>query len=1411
MDLTKSFNKVLSILFSMYISVHVSYGYYDTKIDKEFQSLSRFYETEDFKAGLFYVNQIDKFIEKKAGVESPEYLTLLSYQALFYNKLNKKDAFTVSLKTYKSVLSKIKSETSIALLYPSYLNLSILFNQTGNYILEDSLFTLTNKDFSGLLPYERLQLKYYQLQRRVRSGYFNQVLEEVDHSIDKISLIIKKDSFRIDEKYTMYRTTHHREAEDRYVLLGKYILFKTNTLLQNETSTTAFEYLTGKESSLLPHVKKRKDFTSLYYYTKGKVLMKLDQYDKAERQFKKASLLGRSFYLEHAGVLAKIQYELIKTLIARGKLEEADYYNNLVDVRVIGYFGKKSLSYLANNYQDIELLLGQGLFEEAENAIHAFTKSDILPDLHLYREIALLDLYQVYIKEHEFVKADSTLQQLTNLEKQLYGKNAPKLRQTQVIWALFNMYYSDDYQKSIDIFDQVPEKELLQNISCVHPIYIKYIITKANLALYLQDFEEAKSTFANALHQVKDKYGDNTNEEAILGTEYGVILTEVGEFKKADNILDKSISIFETHQYDQYIPDHIKALKVKAKLSLEKGEFEYVETLFEKTNALIDESNTLIGEDQISMEEIGLMYVYTGKFQKASKYLLKALHDRERTLGKQHKSLTEILNYLGELNIALGNYDDADTYLSRSAKIARNVYGENSLVYARHLVYVKNLHEVLGNRKDASKSIQKAIEIYSSALGENNIKVGILMHEYAVNEMEVYFGTKQEQKVKKKLLNLIERSFAIIDEKLGAETPAKANAYENAAKFNLINQELTKAITWLEKAREIWENKLGRQNLHLARIQNLYGDIYHLLNKPSQALNSYEIAKTIHRKLLGTNHPQFISSLGRCAKMHYVLNQKVEAVKSIEECINKSLIYINDVFPLLSERGKAMFWDEISEDFEFYKSMAFKYHQQYPEMIGKVYDIEIKTRSILLNSSRKIKEKIFSSGDEQLIQLYNDLLANREILARAYSMTSNQRKENGITLHELEGEKEQLEKQLSELSDAFEVEDKSIKNYDWKALVKVLKENEAVIEIVPYRHFTNKFTDSIFYAVIKVDHNTKKSPEFIIIKDGVTLQGKGLKYYRNCMKFGLRDKKSYRRFWKPIENIISDDNKVIYVVNDGVYNQINLETLSKEKNKYLIEEYDFINIGTSRDVFAIDANRKKVEKELTQKNITLVGNPQYYIEAGTHEWEQLQGAEKEVTKIDSMVSQKGWKSKLYIQESATEASLKSIEESHVIHISTHGFFLEDNHKHSVTGDYVVNNSLMRSGLLLKDGGEVLENNEVNYLNRKDGVLTAYEAMNLSLEGTELVILSACETGRGDTKVGEGVYGLQRSFFSAGAKSVIMSLFKVSDEITQKLMMEFYSNWLRTGDKRQSFIDAKKKIMQEENNPIFWGAFVMIGK
>jgi CHAT domain-containing protein len=184
---------------------------------------------------------------------------------------------------------------------------------------------------------------------------------------------------------------------------------------------------------------------------------------------------------------------------------------------------------------------------------------------------------------------------------------------------------------------------------------------------------------------------------------------------------------------------------------------------------------------------------------------------------------------------------------------------------------------------------------------------------------------------------------------------------------------------------------------------------------------------------------------------------------------------------------------------------------------------------------------------------------------------------------------------------------------------------------------------------------------------------------------------------------------------------------------------------------------------------------------------------------------------------ATEAQLKHLHGPRILHVATHGFFLRDQ---PMAADalnsvrfaqdqrpvLVGQNPLLRSGLAL--AGANARCSETN----DDGILTAFEAAQLDLRGTELVVLSACETGIGEVQQGEGVYGLRRALVLAGAQTQVTSLWKVADDATKDLMVEYYRHLLK-GEGRSGALREVQKAMlasQDRWHPYYWAAFVPIG-
>jgi CHAT domain-containing protein/tetratricopeptide (TPR) repeat protein len=393
---------------------------------------------------------------------------------------------------------------------------------------------------------------------------------------------------------------------------------------------------------------------------------------------------------------------------------------------------------------------------------------------------------------------------------------------------------------------------------------------------------------------------------------------------------------------------------------------------------------------------------------------------------------------------------------------------------------------------------------------------------------------------------------------------------------------------------------------------------------------------------------------------------------------------------------------------------------------------------------------------------------------------------------------------------------------------KLKIKNDSVFYIATYRYTR--------YAALILTTETKDGPDVITLENGDDLESKWGRYYQNAIKQKLEDPYSYNQFWKPLQSKLANIKKV-YFSPDGVYNFINPITLQNPMTKkYVLDETDVAIVNSTADILTSKPKGNK-------KTATLIGFPDYNKKYTDTQGKQnlssdvdyravtsdssasrfmsgnsvaeLPGTRIEVNTIESLLNASKFNVSKWMMGDATEDRIKSMHSPDILHIATHGFFMDeiteggDRGVTGVTKQKLNENPLLRSGLLLAGAGATIANGKEDNT-KEDGILTAYEATNLDLQNTELVVLSACETGLGQLKSGEGVYGLNRAFRAAGAKSVLMSLWKVDDQATQQLMTEFYQEWLKGTDKLQAFRKAQLKLRSTYNHPYYWGAFVAVG-
>jgi CHAT domain-containing protein len=324
--------------------------------------------------------------------------------------------------------------------------------------------------------------------------------------------------------------------------------------------------------------------------------------------------------------------------------------------------------------------------------------------------------------------------------------------------------------------------------------------------------------------------------------------------------------------------------------------------------------------------------------------------------------------------------------------------------------------------------------------------------------------------------------------------------------------------------------------------------------------------------------------------------------------------------------------------------------------------------------------------------------------------------------------------------------------------------------------------------------------------------------------------------WKPLERYVSNGTTVYYSPT-GDLHQLAFAAIPKG-DSLLSDYYKLIQLNTTARI----ADLKTKKKAALPKSIALFGGIKYTLlpeelinnpvsngSTGNHsafvgsgdsirggEWSMLPGTLREVEKISQIAKEKQIQTAIYTDLKATEESFKllSSNEPEVIHVSTHGFFFR-NPEPEVTqlasqSEFKSSDDPMnRSGLLFAGANNTWKG--IDPLEgREDGILTAKEASYLSLKNTELIVLSACETGLGTIKGSEGVFGLQRAFKSAGVHYVMMSLWKVPDKETAEFMTIFYTSWFSGKSIREAFLDAQTKMKERYfSQPYKWAAFVLI--
>jgi len=311
----------------------------------------------------------------------------------------------------------------------------------------------------------------------------------------------------------------------------------------------------------------------------------------------------------------------------------------------------------------------------------------------------------------------------------------------------------------------------------------------------------------------------------------------------------------------------------------------------------------------------------------------------------------------------------------------------------------------------------------------------------------------------------------------------------------------------------------------------------------------------------------------------------------------------------------------------------------------------------------------------------------------------------------------------------------------------------------------------------------------------------------------------YQALWAPIDQALPSQTKRIIISPDGELNFISFATLLTKDKQFLAQTYEVQYVASGRDLL-------REPKPSTTKEVVLFANPDFDLAStamlakaddgsgsirgsekrDVEDWsfESLTGTQKESEELIKKFVSWGWTPTDFTAKEATKEALLKIHSPYILHLATHGFFAKEdptatqtdallNDRQSVIKSRFFKNPMHRSGLALAGAQTTIEawkRDEVPPV-ENDGILTAEDVSTLDLKGTWLVTLSACDTGSGEARAGEGVMGLRRGFVQAGVQNLLMTLWPISDEVTVQIMSDFYEAAHQSGNAPEALAEVQR--------------------
>jgi MYXO-CTERM domain-containing protein len=1088
----------------------------------------------------------------------------------------------------------------------------------------------------------------------------------------------------------------------------------------------------------------------------------------------------------------------------------------------------------------------QGRFGEAEpllqRVVDIFEKT--MGSHHPNVAMSLSMLAEVYRAQGRFGEAEPLLQrELGILEKELGAHHPYVARSLEDLAALYLEQGRHEkaeplYVRALDILEQA-----------LGPHHWDVATSLSNLAeLYREQgrYEKAEPLHRRALGILEKALGPHHQDVAMSLSRLAAVYQAQGRYGEAEPLFQRALAIFEKtlgghHSYVARILNNL------AEVYRAQGRYGEAEPLYVRALGIQEKA---LGKQHpdvaVILNNLAVVYWRQGRYEKAEPLLQHALGIQKQALRGQHPQMATNLNNLAGLYAEQGRYGEAESLYVRALKILEKMLGAHDPHVATSLTSLAGVYSAQGRYGEAEPLLQRAVDIHDKALGEqhpqvagslNNLAVlyrkqgrygeaeplfvrALEIHEKTLGEHHPHVATSLNH-----LAGLYEtlgryreaealyvRALGVHEKALGEQHPAVAQSLNNLAGLYRVQGRYREAESLYVRALGIVEQALGEYHPHVATSLDNLAELYAEQGRHGEAEPLLQRALVIREKALGGQHPDVAASLRHLAALYLAQKNMDRAIAHAERAERASDEHLSEMMRHGSEQQKHAFMAINISEVDIGVMLALRAPGDARAQSLAMRHL-LRRKGRVLDAMRATLEVVrdnLDEGGQALLDQYRSIRAEHatQYLRGPQSIEPEQHRTN---LAELEKKKREIEVRLSEKSSQFGEVNRPVTLGD---VQNAVPNDAALIEWIFYLPFNENAREpkdrwqSPRYAACVLTR--RGAPTCLDLGDAKAIDAAALALHRT-VALGLESRAPARALealiMAPVRRVLGSARK-LYLSPDGALQFIPFAALvhhdGNGPERYLVEQFELVYVTGGRDLVRVPRTA------VSWGPVTVLGDPRYSVPgtSSIYRFPRLPGTHQEVDGIGALFAG----ARVLTDADASESAVKNARAPWILHLATHAYFGAQD----CTGQpQTTDNPLLAAGLALA-GANACQDGSGG-----DGVLTGEELAGLDLYGTQLVVLSACDTGIGELAlrdqkrligVRDGVYGLRRALMLAGTETQVVSLWKVNDLATQELMAAYYRALLQGLGRAEALRQVQLAMLRskERPHPYYWASFAVVG-